>query len=269
MANQLNFITQINNSSDERIHRLSTKDYDLVVRGEVMKLFGTSPKDNLEVWFYFPDGSFASTVKIPITDNSIMLSTMYDVSGYFEYINVNLETVIEYAKLAPGRYSVTIYFFSDEIGSRGHQKLLVKEISPSRTELKLSPVNQNNETATEIFEFVVPSVPRVYAEGIIDEISGQNSDLVKGEAVTITDITQKLDQATLQRISNCGGQASFVDLYNHVMSSMFSASLDKISTSNDPKVQMLELQAYMSSSLSDTIINFKNSRQIDPRFKLV
>lgn len=272
MANQINFGTQIENTPEERPSRLDPADYNLVVQGEWMKVFGTNIKDNIEVWFYYPDGTFASTVRIPITDSSVMLSTMYDVSGYFEYINVNLETVAEYAKLSPGRYSVIIYFFMDEVGSRGKQKLYIKDISPSRTELRLSPLKQDIETATEIFEFVVPSVPRVFANGIVDEVFGNNLDVVSGEQITVSEIRtgiSELDSTIDSKLNYISGSYSLDNLLLHIINSTYSGSLDYLKYSTDPAVQLVELQNFISSSIQDTIRQYELTNNIDPRFKLI
>ncbi len=272
MANQLNFSTQITNSPEERPLRLDLNDYNLVVQGEFMKVFGSNIKDNIEVWFYYPDGTFASTVRIPITDASIMLSTMYDTSGYFEYINVNIETVAEYAKLSPGRYSVVIYFFMDEVGSRGKQKLYIKDVSPSRTEIRLSPIKQDVETATEIFEFVVPSVPRIFANGIIDEIFGNNLDVISGEYITVDDIKNgisNIDSTIDQKLNYIAASQSFDTLLLHIINSTYSGSLDYLKYSTDPSVQLIELQTFISSSIQDTIRQYELTNNIDPRFKLI
>lgn len=270
MANQLNFSEPIKNEPDERPIRLTSGDYNLVAKGEQMKLFGTSTRENLECWFYHPDGTFAATVRIPIEDSSIQLSTMVDGTGVFEYINLNLEKISEYSRLAPGRYSMTVYFFRDEVGNRFNKKLYIKKISPSRTELVLTPIVTDTETAKQIFEFVVPSVPRLYAKGLTDQVFGKNIDVVVGESISNDSIKIQLnDSGSIDRVVRSNSQQSLDNLLLDIEERTYENILELLSSGMDLNIQSIEFQNYISSSINTSIAELKSANAIDKRFNLI
>lgn len=272
MANQENFGSPIENLVGERPYRPSTVDQNLTIVREKTVLFGTNPSDNIELWFYFADGTFAATVRLSAEDSSIKLSTTIDNTGAYEYINLDLEKITKYAQLDSGRYTMSVYFLRDEVGTREGNRLLIKDISPSRTEVKLSPVTPDDDMSKDIYEFIVPSVPRLYAKGLIDQVFNKSLNESLGEFISDDEISNQLKNIgnSIERIGNINAEASYLNIIEAIVNRTYQYSIEALEAdSKNFNVQSVELQKYIIDALNKSIDEMIVSKEMDSRFLIV
>jgi hypothetical protein len=272
MANQQNYPELLQNSSNERPVRITHADSEFVKIGDKQITFGTTDRDLVEMWVYNPDGSFAGHINLNTSDSALGVATIVDVAGPTEIVTIDLEQVALRMGLETGRYSFIANFFRDEIGAEDGYKLYIVNISTDRTELRLYPVSPTVESAKDIFEFVVPSVPRQFAKGLLDEVFGQAVVAPASSSIDGHNIAQNIElsnSGSLQRITLAGA----TDKYNAMISNMLhdtyvnTIKALEIDVKN-LNVQQTELNAYVSNSLYLAIYNMQQKGQIDPRFKL-
>ncbi len=271
MPNQANFGNPIRDMSAERMIRPTVSDQSLVKNGDKTIIFGTNPNDNIELWFYNPDGTYASNIRLSVEDPNISLSTVLSNSGSLEFLNLDLVSVAREANLPNGRYAISIYFLRDEIGSQEGEKLYVTDISPSRTEVVLSDISSSNNLSNEIYEFVTPSVPKLYAKGLVDEIFGKSKSAPASSSIDIFDISAAPNMRhSIERIGRASAVVSFESLFKTILSQSYDAVVNSlISSSQLYNVQSSELQSFVNNAISTTIAQMVRSNKVDPRFILV
>jgi hypothetical protein len=181
MPNQNNFVQVIpNNPRSFPVSRIAESDADQdILEGRLPGQFGFDADDTIEMHFYDTANSLVGSVVIPVSTGIISAKTIALPDGTTdEKVIIDMTRVQQELGLLvpPGNYNVSINFFSDEIGSYTDPKMIVEEVSPSRTELRLGFTN-NTVTSTEqgeLFEFVQPAVPRVIAAGLVADTLGVN-----------------------------------------------------------------------------------------------
>lgn len=286
MPNQLNFGNPFVDFTAERMYRISVKDQRLLLEGEKTILFGTSDFNNVEIWFYFPNGGLAGSIRLPVTDSDIELMTTVDNTGAYEYVSFNLESIAERTPLNPGRYVAIMYFFRDEVSSKtSDNKLLIKEISPSRTEVRLSPETRTQEIADQIKEFVIPSVPRLFAKGLIDQMFNKSLDAQEGEFISpefnlnsgslLTQLELEngippQGNSISERIERAEAVSSYENLMTELIDRTYFYSI--LSLSNDYtnwSIQETEIKKYISDALLKALTELEENWLVDPRFNLL
>jgi len=101
--------------------------------------------------------------------------------------------------IPPGTYNVILNLFSDEIGTYTNPKMIVEEVSPSRTELRLGfNTTFTNTEQQELFEFVQPSVPRVLAAGLV----GGTVGIGEGDIITQTETGMVQVQEFINKVTD-------------------------------------------------------------------
>jgi hypothetical protein len=181
MANQENFVQQIpSNPKAFPVSRIAESETDVdIILGRLPGQFGFDPDDNIEMHFYDSANRLVGSVVIPVDTGIISSRTLLLPDGTTdEKIVIEMTRVQKELGLLipPGTYTVTLNLFSDEIGSYTNPKMIIEEVSPSRTELRLGFTTTFTQTEqNELFEFVQPSVPRVVAAGLMGGIVGVNS----------------------------------------------------------------------------------------------
>lgn len=178
MANQENYVQIIpNNPQVFSVSRIaeSENDQDIIV-GRLPGEFGFNSDDNIEMHFYDSTNRLVGSVVIPVSTGIISAKTiLLPDNQREEKVIVDMTRVQKELGLLipPGTYVVSMNFFADEIGSYTDKKLIIEEVSPSRTELRLGFNKTVTEVETsELFEFVQPSVPRVVAAGFLGNTVG-------------------------------------------------------------------------------------------------
>ena len=276
MPNELNFGSPIGNMNAERMSRLTPEDQALISTDSKSILFGTTPYDNIELWFYNMDGTFYSNVRLSPEDDALSLFSIVDSNGVQEVLNLDLDKISSKAILAPGRYAMSVYILRDEVGSLNGERLIINEISTSRTEVKISPPVPTGTLFKQIYEFVVPSVPPQYAKAILDEIFAESLDykLDWTESLNALDVSQKLNAAipnTVDRIVKSNAEISYVDLFRKIKDRTYTLTLELLveRTKSDWNVQYTELRSIIIESLKAVLAQIVDSKEVDPRFRLI
>lgn len=272
MPNQINYPEKLSSTRFQRPSRIEKADVNLLNSGEQQILFGTSDKDIVEIWVYNPDGTFAGHAIILPSDTALSLTTLIDQSGPQELLNVDLRDVSNRMSLAPGRYSFVLNFFRDEVGSEIGNRLYILEISNDRTELRLTPVQENEIIKTELYEFVTPSVPRRFAQGLIDQTFGKSLDVLDSEKIS----NDKIMLALNALHTNTSNQVDYANVKNaydlmilKLIERAYVKALDYMALdSNNFAIQEVEFMNYIEKAINDVIYDMKQAGEIDLRFSI-
>lgn len=201
MPNQRNYVQQIpSNPRAFNVSRIAESENDVdILQGRKPGEFGFDTEDNIELHFYDTSNTLVGSVSVPISTGIISFRTLLLPDGtkqnkiLVEMTRVQRELGL---LIPPGIYSVTLNLFSDEIGAYTDRKLIIEEVSPSRTELRLGFNKSMTDTEfNELFEFVEPLVPRVVAAEILSEITGVNKQELARELVVTADEALEASEA--------------------------------------------------------------------------
>ncbi|MBW3545718.1 MAG: hypothetical protein KY428_09010 [Bacteroidetes bacterium] len=273
MPNQLNYPNPIKTTEFQRPSRILSKDDVLIPSESHEVLFGTHPKDHVEIWVYNPDGSFAGHTKLDVSSAELTLATVVDESGVKELLNVDMNSAARLMGLAPGRYAMVFSFLRDEVGSENGYKLYISDISTDRTEVKLQCVDTDALSKYDLREFTVPSVPRKYAQALMDQVFGKSIDAQLHEKVTPDKVLVELNQIhgnTTDRINFSNSLSSYNKIISTIVNRAHTIALNKMDEDKtNLAVQELELLNYIGKAVDDVIYGMKQSGEIDPRFYVI
>lgn len=273
MPNQLNYRTILGTSVPLRPQRITAEDAQNIIVGQQQILFGTTSKDVLEMWVYNPDDTFAGHINVFPSDPALSLKTVLDESGTYQMLNVDLIELFDRLTLPAGRYAVVTNFFRNEVGSEEGTKLFVSEVAEDRTLVKFKLVDVNESTLKELYEFVTPSVPRLYAQGLIDQIFDKAVNVPPDKKIQSSVILSKMVQmvpSILQRLNVSNTVPQLNALINQILEMTYVKSVDKLIADNtNYYIQQDELMNYIITSVDESIQELQNSGAIDPRFTLV
>lgn len=268
MANQLNYPNGLSSTEFQRPSRILQSDIDLIQSGSQEILFGTRLRDNVEVWAYNPDGSFAAHTVIRPDDSELTLATVIDTGGANEILNIDVKTVALNMGLSPGRYAMVFNFFRDEVGSEDSYKLYISDISSDRTEVKLQLLKDIPSSIKDIYEFVVPSVPKLYAQALIDQVFGKSLDALPQEKITPDKLLTVLSDVR-NRVIYSDSQHSYDTLVNKLVDRAHTLILEEMAGDIDNfNIQYPELIRYIEDSLDVVITDMIQKGEIDPRFNI-
>lgn len=270
MPNSLNYGSPLTNTLLQRPSRITPADIRLLRMGEASVIFGTSDRDVVELWIYNPDGSFAGHVNLGPTDENLRQATFVDQTGAFETVNINLKNVAKALDIQPGRYSMVANFFRNEVGSEKENKLYIADISDDRTELRLVPVEVTPEIVADLFEFIVPSVPKQFAKGLVDQAFGKTVEAPVEDVLTQPDVEAELGDSVLTRIQHSESGDAFVILLSTILQRTYLATLNLMAADvRNFSIQQIELETYIQKALHAVIYGIGQSDEYDPRFRLV
>lgn len=269
MPNLENFPNVIPVPIDIRPNRLNDSDTGLIQTSTKQVLFGTDARDCVELWIYNADGSLATHITLAATDDALGLNTVIDNTGAYEYANLNMTAVINRTGLEQGRYQMVANFLRTEVGNEIGNKLFIQNISPDRTELQLHAQQVDQDIVSQIFEFVVPSVPRTTAQGLIDlvfhkTISGQSDVVNESTVASELDI---LIPNTVGRVTNAHAYSSYASMITKIINEAYTRTLDNMATdANNLNIQDVDLETYIRTAVQSIIQEYKDSGRVDPRF---
>jgi hypothetical protein len=278
MAKQSNYPNRITNLSEERPSKLLASQERLLVPTKSTVLFGTNPKDHIEMWVYNTDGTYASKAIIPVDNPALKLTTVVDNTGIWEFTNINIADVAnKIAMLDVGTYTTTIHFFRNEVGSAEGNKLVLTDISTDRTEIKLKPFDTTEEIKQEILDFVTPSIPKLEAQGLLAQTLGVEDvfeeTTLEGEVLTIEDLLSSIEQVVRdigQALVNAGAVESFELLFKTLTTRIYRRTIDNMKRDiQNYQIQRSEFLEYIDIALVDTIREMQQNYEIDPRFEIV
>lgn len=280
-----------------RPERLSEEDRNLVQDGIRQVLFGSSAKDYAELWIYDSNGGISGHINLNVTHASMSLSTDITNTGAYELLNLDMGDAVRLMVVESGRYGFTANFFRDEVGSEyldntnpdlgDGRRLYISNISDDRTELLLTPkklIDVSDPLLTEIYEWALPSVPRLYAQGLVDQTFGRSlpaegeQEVPRSQQLTSDKIMLGLDDImnisppVHERVLNADAQLTYDTMMAEMIpliglktiELMQSAQVDKL----DPNIQEEELYEFIRLATVDVVNKFKSMDLIDPRFNV-
>lgn len=254
-----------------RPQRLSDFDARLLILGYKQVLFGQTEDDLVEVYFYDSDNNIDTHINLYAPNDSLTISTLVDpVGNTKQVVNVDLPKIAELTNIIPGRYTMVLNFFRDEVGSERGNHLYITDISSTRTEVKLVPFNETPEIFREMYEFIVPSVTKLYAQALIDEIYGKSLDALANESVSFEGLLPTLSKITSgigARIAYSGTTQNFKNFVEDVITLAHKRTLDILQT-GDRNVQQDELRTYISQAVVSAVLEIKNKGFLDPKIEL-
>jgi hypothetical protein len=271
MPNPENFPNVISVPVDIRPNRLNNSDTDLFQTSTKQVLFGTDARDSVELWIYNPNGSLATHITLDANDDALGLNTVIDNTGAYEYVNLDMTSILSRTGLEQGRYQLVVNFLRTEVGNEIGNKLFIQDISPDRTELQLHAQQVDQDIVSQIYEFVVPSVPRTTAQGLIDlvfhkTVSGQ-SDVVNES--TVASELDLIIPDTIGRIADAHAYGSYSSMINEIINESYRRTLNNMAAdTNNLNIQDADLESYIKSAVQSIIQEYKDSGRVDPRFNI-
>lgn len=151
---------------DNKAYRISSKDREIFEQGTLQSFFGFSNSDMIEFIMYdandnqLPqqeDGKLARY--IPLSSENIKDYFLIPTGTYLQAFNfpneyfIDAERLIKEAGYNNGIFKVQISLLNKRVGSDGQaEKLWIKQISPSKTEVKLLPLKTDTSLKTDLLE---------------------------------------------------------------------------------------------------------------------
>lgn len=273
MPNQLNFPDKLPDKLIlERPSRLASVDTRQFQTGIKPVLFGITERDVIEIWIYFPDGRIAGHITLPVYDPAIRLSTALDNTGAYEFLNIDFGDVIRRLALEQGRYGLVVNIFRNEVGSETGEKLTLEAISEDRTELRLTAARPTNSIMQEIYEFTVPSVPKLIAQGLIDQTFGQSLDALPEEQLDSDKVLLDADifiNDTSARLKYANAMVAYEIMTITVLDRAYPIVLNKMAEDRQTRnIKEIDLERYMSEAIQEVVRDMRDRGEIDNRFEV-
>lgn len=284
MSNQIDYPDQVlsnippASAADitSRPDRIEINDLYLIVQDTAKSVvFGTTNNDIIELHLYDLNNNYLQTQYIYPTDPSLSITKVVDEinSTEVDFLNIDLQSAFISMGILPGRYLTTFNFFRNEVGSDFGERLYISDISPSRTEVKLEAIQITNTILQQLYEFIAPSVPRIVAQGLVDQLFSQSlnytvdesiqSDKVNNELVAnYTDTENRLTYAGLNDIFS-----QFVDLSMKIIDKKI---LDDMAQNPlDYRIQQPEIESFIYDGIGEALIQMQQQGLLDNRLELI
>ena len=129
--------------------RLESSDLELIDKRDFSVTFTSNNIPNLELHVYTPDGSYLygnHNTNYSIEDNTGGNRLAY------KHISVNTVNVLDALGVNRGSYKLIYNLFNNVVGGFDSQKLWIKEISPSRRELRLQLTDYKNSSLVNQYQ---------------------------------------------------------------------------------------------------------------------
>ncbi len=317
MAHERNFPDGILDVPNFRPRRVSEQDRTLIqdqtspgVPRELDVVFGQTARDVVEIYIVDELGNNIAHVNLRPDDSALRLVAFTDDPANTvgigqdrtpDVLQIDLVTVLkrlgpinpdtdEPEGLPPGRYSIAVNVFRDEVGQEAgpiERKLYISDISPSRTELRLTPAFSNSTIVSEINEFVEASVPRFVAQAIIDQAFGisldpfvddvpfsvENIDFAAFEReIARLDVAQgRTDEFTTEsRLNRSALETQLFTAFEVAIPLSRGKILNRLAEQvSDLQVQDYELQGYIRDGIAKALIELVSTGGLDPRLQLI
>lgn len=273
MPNQLNYPDPLRGTFYQRPDRFSQADLELMQVGQKQVLFGITERDVVETWVYNPDGTIAGHVNFFPADPALSLVTLVDQTGPYELLNVDLVAAMQQMAIQPGRYAMVVNFFRDEVGSEAGYKLYISDISEDRTELQLYPVQISGDVIRDLYEFVVPSVPKTFANGLVDQFFGKSQDALFNERISWERFEGELNaqlNMTREKVAYAQREDSLRTIYEKIVERAYPLALDNMASDvRNLNIQQIELETYIMDAVDEVIRSMVSAGEVDPHFALI
>lgn len=273
MANQRNYQERVRSLINQRPYRPSARDQANLLTAERYALFGIHPNDNVELWIYNAQGEVVNSIRLSADSPKLKVLTVVTSRGNSEYISLNLDEIARELDLSPGRYSFVANFFRDEVGSLLGDKLVIEEISPSRTEVRLRPATRSSSLRHEIHQFVVPSVPRLKAQALMDQVFARDLESGRQTELTNRSIKNALDrliQNTSNRLNTSGATPKLYEFLDELRTRVYNRSLELLREDRlNFQVNEEEFLSYVETALDEVLELMIKQKLLDPRMEIV
>ncbi len=271
MPNHNNFPDPILSDIQNRPLRVSQNDERLLNIGTMTVLFGTTDNDVVEVYLYDSNNSISSHLNFYANDSSLTLESQINSNNIVQLLDLNLPVMASAMNVQPGRYDIVLNFFRNEVGSEEGDQLYISEISPSRTELRLKPVDITDTIFEQLNRFVIPTVPVLDANGLIDQVLGNTSDQTENESIAWSNVRSELGLDNRLQYSNTENEVN--NFFSTLLSLVNNIALDNlangISTNGNTEVEDTELRTYIFDALDKSISALQTQGLLDNRIQLV
>jgi hypothetical protein len=276
MANQQNYTTNVStytNATKFNASRIIGDMRDNLLEIEIPSKFDV---DNYQ-------DKFVELHVYSLADNQLIYSTILD-NIVSDALKVNTITYddgskrsllfIDFSKISTfdfpvGRYSVTLNFFSKEIGSHDDRPLVVNKISPSRTEIELLPNPENIVTA---YNFVLPAITTEWVLDAMKQIFNQENNQ-DSRIPTIPDPMSKelLQQQLLTVLASTNVYINMDEVFSIAQSILdigyikAKARVEERLTSDKKRFTNIELNDIVTFSIQEAYDEyvFANSNQLN------
>lgn len=188
---------------DNKGYRISSKDRKIFERGDLQSFFGLSESDVIEFIVYdandnlLPQTDGTGVRYIPLTTQNISdyfliaEGTLFQSLSFPSEYFIDVERLLRESGYNNGIFKTQITLLNKRVGSNvAGEQLWISEISPSRTEVRLLPLNTDENSKTELYEryntmvngsdFKEDTLP--YISLFLDKITPQSiSDFIKSK----------------------------------------------------------------------------------------
>lgn len=148
---------------DNKAYRINASDRKIFENGELTSFFGLNSADNIEFIVYdandnqLPQGDYGLVRYIPMTTDTINdyilipEDTLMTQNNFPTEYFVDVERLLNDAGYTNGIFKTQITLINKRVGSENvDDKLWIKEISPTRNEVRLLLLKPNGEDPTEL-----------------------------------------------------------------------------------------------------------------------
>ena len=138
-------------TSTSQVSRLETVDAELLDVRNFAVTFNKGYRPNLELHVYTPDGAYLTGNHKALYSIEKNDSTSQKVA--YEHISVNAVEELNSVGINRGQYRIVYNLFDNVVGGYDKQKLFIREISPSRRELRVQLANAGTEPVQQLVAF--------------------------------------------------------------------------------------------------------------------
>jgi hypothetical protein len=150
---------------DSKGYRINSKDREIFETSDLQSFFGLSDNDAIEFIVYdandnqLPQADFGMVRYVPLTTQNIKDyfliadGTIFQAYSFPNEYFIDVERLLAEAGYVNGIFKTQITLINKRAGSdKQFDKLWISEISPSRTEIRLMPLNRPENVGTDLFE---------------------------------------------------------------------------------------------------------------------
>jgi hypothetical protein len=275
MANQNNFKDNIQELSQQYIKfsvsRVIENKSDDLLQMEVPADFESQIlNNNIEVNIYsLADNSL---IYSDFISNSITGAVTVESLQYTDGTLRNL-LYIDFSKLTDlilplGQFSVSLNFFSDEVGSYDNRSLKITNISPSRTEVELE-----SEDVDKLKSFALPALNTMWTmdamKQVFNQTGSQNSNIPTIKtALSSSQINAQLPANTVSSISTYGFDEGDDNVYSiaqdilNIAYTQVQQSISQRMTSDRMRFTDKELNELITYALSSSYSSYANNNMV-------
>lgn len=140
----------LKSNSITQASRLESVDKELLDSRDFAITFKKGSKPNLELHVYTPDGAYLTgnhSALYSIESNDTTSQTVA-----YQHLAIDAVTELESLGITRGQYKIIYNLFDNIVGSFDGQKLWIKEVSPSRRELRIQLSDNSSSTLLSQYE---------------------------------------------------------------------------------------------------------------------